>query len=47
MLYHAWPPDAVGSQSPGRLLWMEPVTWSGSTPKVHPSDPSAQPAPTL
>jgi beta-xylosidase len=47
LLYHAWPPDAIGSQSPGRQLWMEPLTWSGGVPKVHPSDASAQPAPVV
>lgn len=45
MFYHAWPPDAIGSQSPGRLLWLEPLTWHGDVPVVHPSDPSAQPVP--
>ncbi|HVU93183.1 MAG TPA: glycoside hydrolase family 43 protein [Jatrophihabitans sp.] len=47
LLYHAWPPDAVGSQSPGRLLWMEPLTWRGDVPVVHPSEASPQPAPAL
>jgi beta-xylosidase len=45
MFYHAWPPDAIGSQSPGRQLWLEPLAWHGGVPIVHPSDPSAQPAP--
>lgn len=45
LFYHAWPPDAIGSQSPGRLLWLEPLTWRGAVPVVHPSDRSAQPAP--
>jgi beta-xylosidase len=47
LLYHAWPPDAIGSQTPRRQLWMEPLTWTGDAPKVHPSDPSPQPAPRL
>jgi beta-xylosidase len=47
MLYHAWPPDAVGSQSPGRLLWLEPLTWRGDQPAVHPSDAGPQPDPSL
>jgi beta-xylosidase len=46
MLYHAWLPDAVGTQSPGRVLWLEPLTWSGDRPVVHPSAVEAQPAPT-
>ena len=44
LLYHAWPPDAIGSTiSWGRQLWMEPVTWRGDVPSVHPSqaDPAA------
>jgi beta-xylosidase len=47
LFYHAWPPDAIGSQSPGRLLWLEPLTWRGDVPVVHPSDPSPQPAPRI
>jgi beta-xylosidase len=45
MLYHAWPPDAIGSTTPGRQLWMEPVTWHGDVPSVHPSQTEPQPAP--
>ena len=45
MLYHAWPPDAIGSQSPGRLLWLEPLSWQGDKPAVHPSDAGPQPDP--
>jgi len=47
LLYHAWPPGAEGSQTPGRQLWLEPVTWRGDVPVVHPSQASAQPAPRL
>jgi beta-xylosidase len=47
LLYHAWPPDAIGSQSPGRQLWLEPLTWQGDVPSVHPSDASYQPAPSV
>jgi hypothetical protein len=25
MLYHAWPPDAVGSELPGRNPWLSEV----------------------
>jgi beta-xylosidase len=42
LLYHAWPPDAIGSTSPGRQLWLEPLTWHGDRPAVHPSDTSPQ-----
>jgi len=45
LLYHAWPPDAIGSTSPGRQLWLEPVTWTGAVPSVHPSQADAQPMP--
>lgn len=45
LLYHAWPPDAIGSTTPGRQLWMEPVTWRGDVPTVHPSQADPQPAP--
>lgn len=34
MVYHAWPPDAVGSASPGRQLWISEVTWDGDHPRV-------------
>jgi beta-xylosidase len=45
MLYHAWPPSAIGAQDPGRLLWLEPISWQGDTPAVHPSEVSPQPPP--
>jgi len=47
LLYHAWPPEAVGSQSPGRQLWLEPLTWRGDVPVVHASQATPQPAPKL
>jgi beta-xylosidase len=28
MLYHAWPPDAVGTETPGRNLWLSEVTFA-------------------
>ena len=45
LLYHAWPPSAIGAQTPGRQLWLEPLTWRGDVPSVHPSQASPQPAP--
>ncbi|HEU5269941.1 MAG TPA: family 43 glycosylhydrolase, partial [Jatrophihabitans sp.] len=45
MLYHAWPPSAIGSTDPGRLLWLEPVSWHGDVPSVHPSEVAPQPVP--
>jgi len=47
LLYHAWPPAAVGSSSPGRQLWLEPLTWRGDVPVVHPSQATPQPTPKL
>ncbi|MEV0902172.1 glycoside hydrolase family 43 protein [Actinoplanes sp. NPDC049802] len=41
LLYHAWPPDAVGSISPGRQLWLDPVDWVDGRPVVH--GPTATP----
>jgi len=35
MLYHAWPPDAVGSSDPGRVLWLDRVSWVGGRPQLH------------
>jgi beta-xylosidase len=45
LLYHAWPPDAIGSTAPGRQLWLEPLTWNGDVPSVHPSQAEPQPMP--
>jgi beta-xylosidase len=45
MLYHAWPPDTIGSSSPGRQLWLEPMTWQGDRPSVHASQHGPQAAP--
>ncbi|MFF5228783.1 glycoside hydrolase family 43 protein [Dactylosporangium sp. NPDC000521] len=35
LLYHAWPPGAEGSVSPGRQLWLDEVTWEDGRPVVH------------
>jgi beta-xylosidase len=34
MLYHAWPPGAVGAAAPGRQLWLSQVRWVGDRPVV-------------
>jgi beta-xylosidase len=34
ILYHAWPPDAVGSTSPGRVLWLDRLVWRAGKPDV-------------
>ena len=36
MVYHAWAPDAVGSDFPGRTMWLSEVTFSGRTASVVP-----------
>jgi beta-xylosidase len=44
ILYHAWPPGAVGSEDPGRLLWVDRLDWVDGRPVVH--GPEAKPQPT-
>ncbi|GAA4605107.1 beta-xylosidase [Actinoplanes octamycinicus] len=34
LLYHAWPPDSIGSVSPGRQLWLSRVDWPDGKPVV-------------
>ncbi|WP_076262476.1 glycoside hydrolase family 43 protein [Intrasporangium flavum] len=41
MVYHAWDPGAVGSEVPGRTMWLSRVTFDGSTVRVE------QPASTI
>ncbi|ADD39925.1 glycoside hydrolase family 43 protein [Stackebrandtia nassauensis] len=45
MLYHAWPPDAIGSgvSARGRRLWLDRVEWRDGSPVVH--GPTANPQP--
>ncbi len=43
LLYHAWPPDSVGSVLPGRLLWLDRVDWVDGNPVVR--GPTADPQP--
>ena len=45
IVYHAWPPDAIGSVLPGRMLWIDRVTWQGGKPKVAGPTCGQQPAP--
>ena len=45
LLYHAWQPGAVGTNSPGRQLWLDEVTWEGGRPHVHGPTGTAQPRP--
>ena len=43
IVYHAWPPDAVGSVFPGRLVWIDRIVWSGGEPTVR--GPTCRPQP--
>jgi GH43 family beta-xylosidase len=36
MVYHAWAPDAVGSDVPGRTMWLSEVTFDGRSVRVDP-----------
>jgi len=45
IVYHAWPPDAVGSVLPGRLLWIDQLDWVGGKPVVRGPTCTAQPLP--
>ncbi len=45
MFFHAWAPDSIGSDSPGRRLWLEPLTWTGDQPVVAPPSSAPLPAP--
>lgn len=45
LLYHAWPPDAVGSVAPGRQLWLDRVDWPDGRPVVRGPTADPQPAP--
>ena len=43
LLYHAWPPDAVGSSDPGRTMWLDKVAWANAKPVIR--GPTAKPQP--
>ncbi|MQA24667.1 MAG: family 43 glycosylhydrolase [Micromonosporaceae bacterium] len=45
LLYHAWPPDAIGSADPGRQMWLDRVEWSDGKPVVRGPTADPQPAP--
>lgn len=45
LIYHAWPPEAIGSTSPGRQLWLDRVDWVGGRPVVRGPTAEPQPAP--
>jgi len=35
-IYHAWDPALVGSDPPGRTMWLSELTWTADTPTVQP-----------
>ena len=35
IVYHAWPPEAIGSVFPGRVLWIDRVEWKDGKPVVR------------
>jgi beta-xylosidase len=45
LLYHAWPPDGIGSVAPGRQLWLDRLDWTGGRPVVHGPTAGPQPVP--
>ena len=36
MVYHAWAPDAIGSEVPGRTMWLSRVHFDGTQVEVEP-----------
>jgi beta-xylosidase len=40
MVYHAWAPDAIGSEVPGRTMWLSRVDFDG--PRVSVDPPAAE-----
>ena len=36
MVYHAWPPDSIGAEVPGRTMWLSEVTFDGNAVTVTP-----------
>jgi GH43 family beta-xylosidase len=45
LIYHAWPPDAVGATDPGRTMWLDRVDWVAGKPVVRGPAEKPQPAP--
>jgi beta-xylosidase len=45
LVYHAWPPGAVGSVVPGRQLWLDRLDWVDGTPVVRGPTCTKQPQP--
>jgi len=45
LLYHAWPPDGIGTTSPGRQMWLDRLDWADGRPVVHGPTAGPQPLP--
>jgi beta-xylosidase len=45
MVYHAWPPDSIGSSIPGRTLRIDELRWKSSNPAVEGPTDHRQPVP--
>jgi beta-xylosidase len=45
LLYHAWPPDGIGSVAPGRQMWLDRIDWRAGKPVVRGPTAGAQPMP--
>jgi len=45
MLYHAWEPETIGSEDPGRMLWLDKVDWVDGKPVVRGPTDKPQPLP--
>ena len=35
LVYHAWPPKAIGASTPGRQLWIDRLEWKNGAPVVE------------
>lgn len=45
VVYHAWPPDAVGQEPPGRYMWLDQLLWEDGKPVVEGPTSAPQPEP--
>lgn len=45
LVYHAWPPDAVGSVYPGRVVWIDQLRWENGKPVIDGPTAAPQPVP--
>ncbi len=45
LVYHAWPPNAIGSVYPGRMMWIDRLEWEDGGPVVRGPTCDAQAVP--